>query len=41
MKFPSLWEGLGEGRSYEALPKKDPARAESPRTQVTFLSSLP
>ena len=28
--FPSLWEGLGEGR-YESIPKKDPARAFSPR----------
>jgi hypothetical protein len=27
-------QGLGEGRSYEAIPKKDHARAESPRTQI-------
>src|SRR6185369_17974302 len=22
-RCPSLWEGLGEGRSYESIPKKD------------------
>jgi hypothetical protein len=40
-KFPSLWEGLGEGRSYEKILKKKIPRGLKPAHISNLLFSLP